>query len=215
MKARNGGVFLNIEQKGEGTNLLVYNSMFPMFGTTPLLNGTLNDDMKIGNDKHDYIESKSGVYHLGVMYQGSPNQPQVVPVLVVDSKEAGLYDTVIPDMSTSWQDFTKNSSNGKPEFDFDFTDDVKHVIGDGNEFLVYDYDGDGNSDYSVGTLGAQVLDIYGVIENESEIDDSFGAIYGTLLPPIDRNGQFFGVMTDVSGHGTASAGTIVSKGQQE
>ena len=215
VKARNGGVFLNIEQNGEGTSLLVYNSMFPMFGTTPLLNGTLNDDMKIGNDKHDYIESKSGVYHLGVMYQGSPRQPQVVPVLVVDSKEAGLYDTVIPDMSTSWQDFTKNSSNGKPEFDFDFTDDVQHVIGDGNEFLVYDYDDDGNSDYSVGTLGAQVLDIYGVIENESEIDDSFGAINGTLLPPIDRDGQFFGVMTDVSGHGTGSAGIIVSKGQQE
>ncbi len=118
-------------------------------------------------------------------------------------------------MSTSWQDFTKNSSNGKPQFDFDFTDDVQHVIGDGNEFLVYDYDDDGNSDYSVGTLGAQVLDIYGVIENESEIDDSFGAINGTLLPPIDRDGQFFGVMTDVSGHGTGSAGIIVSKGQQE
>ena len=215
VKPRSGGVFLNIEQEGDGTSLLVYNSMFPMFGSTPLLNGTLNDDMKIGNDKHDYIESKSGVYHLGVMYQGSPRQPQVVPVLVVDSKEAGFYDTIIPDMSTSWQDFTKNSSNGKPEFDFDFTDDVHHVIGDGNEFLVYDYDDDGKFDYSVGTLGAQVLDIYGVIENESEIDDSFGAINGTLLPPIDRDGQFFGVMTDVSGHGTSSAGTIVSKGQQE
>ena len=65
--------------------------------------------MKIGNDKHDYINSESGVYHLGVMYQGSPRQPQVVPVLVVDSNEAGYYDTIIPDMSTSWQDFTKNS----------------------------------------------------------------------------------------------------------
>ena len=215
VKPRSGGVFLNIEQEGDGTNLLVYNSMFPMFGSTPLLNGTLNDDMKIGNDKHDYIESKSGVYHLGVMYQGSPRQPQVVPVLVVDSKEAGFYDTIIPDMSTSWQDFTKNASNGKPEFDFDFTDDVHHVIGDGNEFLVYDYNDDGKFDYSVGTLGAQVLDIYGVIENEPEIDDSFGAINGTLLPPIDRDGKFFGVMTDVSGHGTSSAGTIVSKGQQE
>jgi len=215
VKARNGGVFLNIEQNGDGTSLLVYNSMFPMFGSTPLLNGTLNDDMKIGNDKHDYIESKSGVYHLGVMYQGSPRQPQVVPVLVVDSQKSGIYDTIIPDMSTSWQDFTKNSSDGKIEFDFDFTDDTHHVIGDGNEFLIYDYDDDGKFDYSVGTLGAQVLDIYGVIENEAKIDDSFGAINGTLLPPIDRNGQFFGVMTDISGHGTGSAGTIVSKGQQE
>ena len=215
IKSRGGGVFLNIEQNGDGTSLLVYNSMFPMFGSSPLLNGTLNDDMRIGNDKHDYIESKSGIYHLGVMYQGSPSQPQVVPVLVVDSKESGYYDTIIPDMSTSWQDFTKNSTDKKIEFDFDFTDDTHHVIGDGNEFLIYDYDDDGESDYSVGTLGAQVLDIYGVIENESKIDDTFGAINGTLLPPINRNGEFFGVMTDVQGHGTGSAGTIISKGLVE
>ena len=215
VKSRSGGVFLNINQNGDGTSLLVYNSMFPMFGSSPLLNGTLTHDMKIGKDKHDYIKSESGVYHLGVMYQGSPRQPQVVPVLVVDSNEAGIYDTIIPDMSTSWQDFTKNSENGKIDFDFDFTDDVHHVIGDGNEFLVYDYDDDGEFDYSVGTLGARVLDIYGVIENESNIDDNFGAINGTLLPPINRNGEFFGVMTDVQGHGTASAATIISKGIQE
>ena len=215
VKARGNGVFLNIDQNGLGTSLLVYNSMFPMFGSSPLLNGTLSDDMKIGKNKHDYIESKSGVYRLGVMYQGSPSQPQVVPVLVTDSKQSGFYDTIIPDMSTSWQDFTKNSSNGKPEFDFDFTDDVHHVIGDGNEFLVYDYDDDGKFDYSAGTLGAQILDIYGVIENESNIDKNFGAINGTLLSPIDRDGEFFGVMTDVQGHGTSSAATIISKGEQE
>ena len=215
VKSRDGGVFLNIAQNGDGTSLLVYNSMFPMYGNTPLLNGTLSDDMKIGKDKHDYIESKSGVYHLGVMFQGTPRHPQVVPVLVVDSKTSGIYDTIIPDMSTSWQDFTNTSDNKKPDFDFDFTDDVSHVIGDGNEFLVYDYDDDGKFDYSAGTLGAQVLDIYGAINEKSNIDENFGAINGTLLPPIDQSGQFFGVMTDVLGHGTASAGTIVSKGLQE
>ena len=215
VKEKNGGVFLNIEQNGSGTSLLVYNSMYPMFGSSPLLNGTLNDDMKIGKNKHDYIESKSGVYHLGVMYQGSPSQPQVVPVLVVDSKQSGYYDTIIPDMSTSWQDFTKNSENHKLELDFDFTDDVHHVIGDGNEFLVYDYDNDDKDDYSAGTLGAQILDIYGVIENESNIHENFGAINGTLLPAINRNGEFFGVMTDAQGHGTGSAATIISKGIQE
>ena len=183
--------------------------------TLRLLNGTLTEDMKIGKDKHDYIESKSGVYHLGVMFQGTPRQPQVVPVLVVDSKTSGIYDTIIPDMSTSWQDFTNTSDNEKPEFDFDFTDDVSHIIGDGNEFLVYDYDDDGKFDYSAGTLGAQVLDIYGAINKKSNIHENFGAINGTLLPPIDQSGQFFGVMTDVLGHGTASAGTIVSKGLQE
>ncbi|MDA0757013.1 MAG: S8 family serine peptidase [Crenarchaeota archaeon] len=215
VKPRGEGVFLNIQQNGNGTSLVVYNSMFPMFGSSPLLNGTLNDDMKIGKNKHDYIESKSGVYHLGVMYQGTPSQPQVVPVLVVDSKKSGYYDTIIPDMSTSWQDFAKNSTDEKIDFDFDFTDDTHHIIGDGNEFLIYDYNDDGKFDYSVGTLGAQILDIYGVVENKSNIDETFGAINGTLLPPINRDGEFFGVMTDVLGHGTSSAGTIISKGVNE
>ena len=210
-----GGVYLNIAQNGDGTELTVYNSMFPLFGTSPLLKGTLYDDMKIGNSKHDYIVSKSGIYHLGVMYQGMPSKPQVVPVLVVDSKESGYYDTIIPDMSTSWQDYSKKSENGKPDFDFDFTDDVNHKLGDGNEFLVFDFDNDGELDYSVGTLGARVLDIYGVIEKKSNIDDNFGAINGTLLPAINRNGEFFGVMTDVQGHGTGSAATIISKGINE
>ena len=214
VKAR-GGVFLNIAQNGDGTSLLVYNSMFPMFGYSPLLNGTLSDDMKIGKDKHNYIESKSGVYHLGVMFQGTPQQPQVVPILVTDSKISGIYDTIIPDMSTSWQDFINKSEDEKPDFDFDFTDDVEHVLGDGNEFLVYDFDDDGELDYSAGTLGAQILDIYGVINNESNIDKNFGAVNGTLLPPLDQKGEFFGVMTDVQGHGTFSAGTIISKGLQE
>ena len=215
VKSRGGGVFLNIDQNGDGTSLLVYNSLFPHSGFSPLLNGTLTDDMKIGKDKHDYIESKSGVYHLGVMFQGTRQQPQVVPILVTDSKISGIYDTIIPDMSTSWQDFTNTSKNEKPNFDFDFTDDIQHVIGDGNEFLVYDFDNDGEFDYSAGTLGARVLDIYGVIKNESNIDKKFGAVNGTLLPPLDKKGEFFGVMTDVQGHGTASAGTIVSKGLQE
>ena len=57
-----------------------------------------------------------------------------------------------------------------------------------------------------------MLDIYGVIEKKSNIDDNFGAINGTLLPAINRNGEFFGVMTDVQGHGTGSAATIISKG---
>ena len=46
----------------------------------------LSDDMKIGDNNRDYIKSKSGVYHLGVIYQGvTLAKIQVVPVLVVDS----------------------------------------------------------------------------------------------------------------------------------
>jgi len=215
VKSGNDGVFLNLKQTGNGTSLLVYNSLYPMIGSSPLLNGTINDDMKIGKNMHDYILSQSGIYRLGVMYQAALSQLQVVPVLVVDSEESGIYDTIIADMSTSWKDYAKNDKDMKPDYDFDFTDETPRKIGDGNEFLVYDYDDDGKFDYSAGTIGAQVLDIYGVINNEAEIHDIVGAINGTLLPPMDDNGEFFGVMTDPYGHGTSSAGTIVSQGTQE
>jgi hypothetical protein len=215
VKSKNDGVFLNLKQNGDGTNLAVYNSLYPMIGSSPLLNGTINDDMKIGKNMHDFILSQSGIYRLGVMYQAALSQLQVVPVLVVDSEKSGVYDTIIADMSTSWKDYVKNDENITPDYDFDFTDETPRKIGDGNEFLVYDYDNDGEFDYSAGTLGAQVLDIYGVINNEAEMHDIVGAINGTLLPPMDDNGEFFGVMTDPYGHGTSSAGTIASQGIQE
>ena len=212
------GVFLDISQKGEDTTIHVYNSLFPQFGSSPIFNGTLSNDMKIGNNSRDFIKSQSGIYHLGVMYQGGLfGKIQVVPVLVVDSISSGIYDTVIPDLSTSWQDYTRNNSNSTkiPDYDFDFTDETPIVLGSGNEFLVFDYDDDGKNDYSAGTVGASVLDVYGVIKNNSTtIEDSINAINGTLLPPIDVDGNFFGVMTDFMGHGTSSAASIISQGYE-
>jgi len=212
------GAFLDVSQGGTGTIIQVYNSLFPQFGNSIIFNGTLSDDMKIGNNHRDFIKSQSGIYHLGVMYQGGLfGKIQVVPVLVVDSVSAGLYDTIIPDLSTSWQDYTKDDSNSnlKLDYDFDFTDEIPIVLGSGNEFLVFDSDDDGKNDYSAGTFGAQVLDIYGVIKNNStNIDDSLNAINGTLLPPIDSKGNFFGVMTDFMGHGTSSAASITSRGHE-
>ena len=212
------GVFLDILQGGDGTTIQVYNSFFPHFGNSIIFNGTLTNDMKIGNSHHDYIKSKSGVYHLGVMYQGGLfDKIQVVPVLVVDSLTAGIYDTIIPDLSTSWKDYTKNDlkNNKKLNFDFDFTDETPITLGSGNEFLVFDSNDDGKNDFSAGTFGAQVLDIYGAIENHpTTFVDDVNAINGTLLPPIDSNGNFFGVMTDFMGHGTSSAASITSRGQE-
>jgi len=212
------GAFLDVSQGGDGTIIQVYNSLFPQFGNSIVFNGTLSNDMKIGNNHRDFIKSQSGIYHLGVMYQGGLfGKIQVVPVLVVDSVSSGLYDTIIPDLSTSWQDYTKDDSNSnlKLDYDFDFTDEIPIVLGSGNEFLVFDSDDDGKNDYSAGTFGAQVLDIYGVIKNNSTyIDDSLNAINGTLLPPIDSNGNFFGVMTDFMGHGTSSAASITSRGHE-
>jgi hypothetical protein len=212
------GIFLDLLQDGEGTTIQVYNSFFPQLGNSVIFNGTLSNDMKIGNDHHDYIKSKSGMYHLGVMYQGSIfAKIQVVPVLVVDSTIPGVYDTIIPDLSTSWEDYTKNNSElgNKSNYDFDFTDEQPITLGSGNEFLVFDSNNDGKNDYTAGTFGAQVLDVYGVIKNNSTlIDDSLNAINGTLLPPLDSDGNFFGVMTDFMGHGTSSAASITSRGQE-
>ena len=212
------GVFLDMSQGGSGTTIQVYNSFYPQFGDSIIFNGTISHDMKIGNGVNDYIKSASGVYHFGVMYQGEfLNKIQVVPVLVVDSTIAEVYDTIIPDLSTSWADYKIDNfkSNSKSNYDFDFTDETPITLGSGNEFLVFDSDNDGKNDYSAGTFGAQVLDVYGVIENNSTmIHDSLNAINGTLLPPLDSDGNFFGVMTDFMGHGTSSASSITSRGHE-
>ena len=215
------GIFLDISQGGKGTDIPIYNSFFPQVGTSVIFNGTLSDDMKIGNNNRDFIKSKSGIYHLGVIYQGALQGPlarvQVVPVLLVDSQTPGIYDTIIPDMTTSWEDYTRFDlkPGQKPKYDFDFTDEKPIILGSGKEFLVYDSNKDGKADYSAGTVGAQVLDVYGVIKNKTAvIDDSIKAVNGTLLPAIDPKGQFFGIMSDFMGHGTSSAASIASKGQE-
>ncbi|MDH5697927.1 MAG: S8 family serine peptidase, partial [Nitrosopumilus sp.] len=215
------GVFLDVSQGGKGSDIPIYNSFFPQVGSSVIFNGTLTNDMKIGDDNRNYIKSKSGVYHLGVIYQGGLSGPlariQVVPVLVVDSFTAGVYDTIIPDLSTSWEDYTRFDleSGKKANYDFDFTDEKPIVLGSGKEFLVYDSNGDGKNDYSAGTLGAQVLDVYGAIrKNSTDIHDALNAINGTLLPALDSDGEFFGIMTDFMGHGTSSAASIVSRGQE-
>lgn len=215
------GVFLDISQGGKGSDIPIYNSFFPQIGTSVIFNGTLDTDMKIGEDNRNYIKSKSGIYHLGVIYQGGLSGPlariQVVPVLVVDSFTPGVYDTIIPDLSTSWEDYTRFDleTGKKVNYDFDFTDEKPIVLGSGKEFLIYDSNGDGKNDYSAGTFGAQILDVHGVIKNNSiDIDDTLNAINGTLLPPLDSDGEFFGLMTDFMGHGTSSAASITSRGQE-
>ena len=215
------GVFLDVSQGGKGSKIPIYNSFFPQLGSSIIFNGTLANDMKIGDNNRDYIKSKSGVYHLGVIYQGALSGPlariQAVPVLVVDSFQSGVYDTIIPDLSTSWEDYTRFDlkPGEKPEYDFDFTDEKPIVLGSGKEFLVYDSNNDGKFDYSAGTIGAQVLDVYGVIRNNStNIHDSLNAINGTILPTLDSKGEFFGLMADFQGHGTSSAASIVSRGHQ-
>ncbi|MGH1566578.1 MAG: hypothetical protein ACRBB5_03990 [Nitrosopumilus sp.] len=214
-------VFPDISQDGKGNDIPIYNSFFSQLGTSPIFNETLSNDMKIGEDNTNYIKSKSGIYPLGIIYQGglegSLARIQVVLVLIVDSFIPGVYDTIIPDLSTSWEDYTRSDleSNQQPDYDFDFTDEKPIVLGSRKEFLVYDSNNNGKNDYSAGTIGAQVLDVYGVIRNNSsKTDDSLNAISGTLLPALDPTGEFFGLMTDFMGHGTSSVVSITSRGNE-
>ena len=65
------GVFLDVSQDGKGSQIPIYNSFFPQIGNSVIFNGTLSNDMKIGDDNRNYIKSKSGVYHIGVIYLGA------------------------------------------------------------------------------------------------------------------------------------------------
>ena len=206
------GVFLNTMAKN-GT-ISVYNSFSPYYGNAHVVDARVTGDLKIGTSQKDFIPSKSGIYHLGAILASHLGKLQVLVVLVTDPNEAGVYDTITPDMSTSWMDYVK-AEGSRPDYDFDFTDETPITIGSGNEFLVYDSDDDGINDYSVGVVGARVVDIYGVISDEAEIDDSLGAVNGTLLSAMNENGNYFGVMNDFLGHGTATSATIASKGKME
>jgi len=208
----NDGVFLNTQAKN-GT-ISIYNSFSPNYGNAYVLEGRVTGDLKIGTSQKNFIPSKSGIYHLGAILASHVGKLQVLTVLVTDPNQAGVYDTITPDMSTSWMDFTKKEQS-RPDYDFDFTDETPITIGSGNEFMVYDSDGDGINDYSAGTVGARVVDVYGVISDKAEIDDKMGAVNGTLLHAMDKNGNYFGVMNDFYGHGTATSATIASKGKME
>lgn len=202
------GVYLDIYQNGEGTTLSVYNPLYPLLGNSPVLEGVMDDDLKIGHSAHDYIKSQSGVYHLGVSFQMNHGVLQAVPVLVTDPDVPGVYDTIIPDMATAWQDHA-----GELQLDFDFTDDVSIRMGNGNEILAYDADGDGLYDYSAGMLGARVLDVYGVFGETTPDDYVTGAANATLLDAVDPEGNYIGIMTDMHGHGTATAGLAAARGE--
>jgi hypothetical protein len=86
----------------------------------------------------------------------------LVPVLVVDSEEPGVYDTIISDMHFGWYFYAQNElarlvprqsdiEHLFAEPSYDFTDDVPIKLGEGNEFLTYDYNDDGFPDFSAWT----------------------------------------------------------------
>jgi len=101
----NDGIFLNTLAKN-GT-ISIYNSFSPAYGDAYVIKAKVTGDMKIGTSQRDFIPSKSGIYHLGAILASHIGKLQVLIVLVTDPNQAGVYDTITPDMSTSWMDFTK------------------------------------------------------------------------------------------------------------
>lgn len=209
----------------------LYNSLYPLLSPA-LLEGVASVDWKIGDSANDYIRSQSGIYHMGVGYLATTEFGTItlylLPVLVVDSTEPGVYDTIIPDMSYAWFTFTRSIAGAYPQTNylipreptFDFTDETPIKLGDGNEHLVYDYNNDGTPDFSAGTAGARVLDIWRIVDNSTSIELADESGYGgvamaRLLEPMDPAGDYFGLMYDFAGHGTATAATVASKGKEE
>lgn len=225
-----GTVFLNTSFG----DIPTYNSLYPVFGS-PVVNATARVDWIIGRSPSDYIRSASGIYRFGIIYQTQQQFGTItfglVPVLVVDSKDPGVYDTIIPDMYSGWYFYTQNelarlvtrsSDIGHlfTEPSFDFTDDVPIKLGDGNEFLTYDYNDDGFPDFSAGTAGARVVDLWQVATDKTEPalgeETGYGGVVvADLLEPLDPAGDYFGVMYDLAGHGTSTAATVASKGEQQ
>lgn len=225
-----GTVFLRTSH-GE---IPVYNTLYPFFGT-PILNATARVDWIIGHSPDDYIRSSSGIYRFGVIYQLQQQFGTItfglIPVLMVDSLEPGIYDTVIPDMYSAWYFYVTNELSRLvprseeiehliPEPAFDFTDDVPIKLGDGNEFLTYDHDEDGFPDFSAGTIGARVVDLWQVASNKTKPkigeDSGYGGVVvADLLKPLDPAGDYFGVMYDLQGHGSSTAATVASSGTQQ
>lgn len=217
------GVFLNCSRGGEGLALRVYNPFYPWWRILTLKVYVFRD-FKIGNDSRHYIRSKSGVYHFGV--QINPIDGIFYPVLVVDSKTPGIYDTVYVDLSTAYAELVETlasyhllSPGIRPQpYDLNFYDEEPHRVGDGTEILARDFTGDGVPDISAGLLGARVLDVWGVVgmgvsEQYEELPLAFwGAVNGTLLPGLDPNGNFYGVMQDFYLHGTMAAVSAAGRG---
>jgi subtilisin family serine protease len=204
---------------GEEFEVSVYNPLFPYLGDK-LFNVTVSGLWKIGEGPTESIISLSGKYRFGVLAEVQPIYYEgeeglalfLFPVLMVDDKVAGRYETIYVDLSSTYKDYMNFLADEElEEPDYSFYDERPHRLGDGTEILAEDYDGDGYPDISAGMLGAYVLDAWGVIGDRLK-RTYLGPSYGKPLQPIDYNGTYFTVMYDAIGHGTSVAGVAASRG---
>jgi len=203
-----------------GTDPYVYISFlaFPPYYLVPPvvrwsdLNGTLFQfPMNITG-----ITSQSGEYHFGLMIQYWNMFPewyvsQIFPVLVVDSVNSGVYDTVYVDISYDWAWLGFISSENPdilpywpstwpPELSFA---DETPVTPKGRTVAARDFTEDGIYDLSAGSLG-YFLDVWGASPN---IEDR-----GQVLKPIATDGDYTVFVNDWFGHGTSCASCAAGRG---
>ncbi len=210
------GVYVNLYNSGRGTKVAVYLGAAGYPAVVQSIIWSLRD-FKIGANESSFINSLTGAYHFGLAFEVTPYGSALFPALVVDSKIAGVYDTVYMDMLTAQ---TVSATYINPGFyfnataDWSFLNDPPHHIGDGTEGLAASFSGKNHPpDISAGLLGARVLDAFGVIASiKSKFDFDLGAVDGALLAPMDPYGNYFGVMFDIEGHGTQTASNVASQG---
>jgi subtilisin family serine protease len=171
------------------------------------------------------VISKSGLYHFGIMREeiSDVNSGSTVdlnfPVVVVDANQAGVYDTVVVDMSTAYYNFllqyrdnlnanaaqtlNLNLTWPSPEpawNDHGFADEQPHMAAPGKDLIYFDPSNSGVPVFSAGLLA------YGV-----DMSGYTGKNFA-LIPPIDPNGNFINVYFDYESHGTSTAANAASRG---
>jgi subtilisin family serine protease len=187
-----------------GTDPYIYVSPFafepyylvpPIVRWSDLMGGTLPFPMNITG-----IESQSGSYHFGLMFQYLFGF-DLFPVLIVDSVTAGVYDKVYVDMSFDWAwlsiilspPYNLYFGTWPPEFSFA---DETPVTPTGRTVAARDFTGDGIYDLSVGSLG-YFLDVWAASPNMED--------RGQVLKPIAPDGDYAVFVNDWAGHGTSCA----------
>jgi subtilisin family serine protease len=171
------------------------------------------------------VLSKSGTYHFGILREeisdviSGSTVDMDFPVVVIDAHQAGVYDTVVVDMSTAYYNFLENyrdklNANAgqtlglnltwpSPKFSWDdhgFADEQPHSATPGNDLISFDPNGSDVPVFSAGSLA------YGIDLSGYSGEDM------ALLPPIDPKGNFINVFFDCESHGTSTASDAASRG---
>ncbi len=156
-------------------------------------------------------------------YGGLGTLQFTLPVILVDRNQDNLYDTVYADTSTIYYLFlqalnitgTVETSPDPAWFDLSFADEKPVYYG--NEVIARDFNGDGENDFSGGSLAGYVYDWLGVLTGLPIDTPGWHAaldMAGLILPGMDaQGGNYVAFVYDFIGHGTSVASVIAGRGK--